>query len=161
MCDAHEAVKRARHDQGAISVEVYGGDKVEMAVQCLDAFTCIELSIRGHKSLDNTRTFRCIPYSHITVTTSGYKLCPLGVVVDTEYIACMSFEHFTRQTLPATVEHREHSCIQISTYRIDIPYSNGVVIRCCGEVDAVRRPCNIRQALCVPIQITNKLPGER
>ena len=106
MCDAHEAVKRARHDQRAISVEVYGGDKVEMAVQCLDAFTCIELSIRGHKSLDNTRTFCCIPYSHITVTTSGYKLCALGVVVDTEYIACMSFEHFTRQTLPATVEQR-------------------------------------------------------
>jgi hypothetical protein len=53
MRDAHEAVKRAGHDQRAISVEVYGGNIVEMGVQCFGASTCIEISIQGHKSLDN------------------------------------------------------------------------------------------------------------
>jgi hypothetical protein len=67
-------------------------------------------------------------------------------------------------TKHATVEHMRTfvSCIiRISTYGIGIPYSNGIVIRCCGKVHAVWRPCNVRQAFCVPIQITDKFPGER
>ena len=37
----HEAIKRARHDERAVSVEVYSGDKVDVAVQCLGTSTCI------------------------------------------------------------------------------------------------------------------------
>lgn len=41
MCeDAHEAIERARHDERAVSVEVYCGDIVEMSVQCFGASTC-------------------------------------------------------------------------------------------------------------------------
>jgi hypothetical protein len=41
MCvGAHEAIERARHDERAVSVEMYCGDIVEMGVQCFGASTC-------------------------------------------------------------------------------------------------------------------------
>lgn len=46
------------------------------------------------------------------------------------------------------------------THRVDVPYPNGVIIGRCGKVHAVRRPRNVRQALCMPGQITDELPGE-
>ena len=101
ICDSHETVKRAGDDQRAISVEVYSGDKVEVGVQCFGGSTCIESMVLSKFSRQEvTRTLCCIPYSHIAVTASGYELRPLSVVVDAEYVACMSFEDFTRQTLP-------------------------------------------------------------
>jgi len=39
--NAHEAIKRARHDERAVSVEVHCGDVVEMGVQCFGASTCV------------------------------------------------------------------------------------------------------------------------
>ena len=48
-----------------------------------------------------------------------------------------------------------------STHGIDDPYSNGVIIGRGGKVRAVRRPCNIRQALRMPVQISDELPGKR
>ena len=38
---AHEAVKRARHDERAVSVKVYCGDIVEMGIQCFGASACV------------------------------------------------------------------------------------------------------------------------
>jgi hypothetical protein len=38
---AHEAIKGARHDERAVSVEVHCGDIVEMGVQCFGASTCV------------------------------------------------------------------------------------------------------------------------
>jgi hypothetical protein len=38
---AHEAIKRARHDKRAVSVEVYCGNIVDMGVQCFGASTCV------------------------------------------------------------------------------------------------------------------------
>ena len=52
-------------------------------------------------------------------------------------------------------------CFADGTHGVDIPYPNGVIIGCCGEVHAVWRPRDIRQALCMPAQITDELPGER
>jgi hypothetical protein len=46
------------------------------------------------------------------------------------------------------------------THGVDIPYPNGMIIGRCGEVHAVRRPRNVGQALCMPGQITDVLPGE-
>lgn len=40
-----------------------------------------------------------IPYLHIAVAASGYKLRALGVVVDAKYEARVSFEDSARQTL--------------------------------------------------------------
>jgi hypothetical protein len=48
----------------------------------------------------------------------------------------------------------------MDTHRIDIPYSNGVVIGSRGEVDTVWRPRDIREALCMTIQITDEIPGK-
>lgn len=48
----------------------------------------------------------------------------------------------------------------MDTHRIDMPYSNGVVIGRRGEVNTVWRPRDIREALCMPIQITDELPGK-
>ena len=39
--NAHEAIKRARHDERAVSVEVYCGDVVEMGVQRFGASTYV------------------------------------------------------------------------------------------------------------------------
>lgn len=36
-----------------------------------------------------------------------------------------------------------------------------MIVGCSCKVHAVRRPCDIRQALCMPIQITDELPRER
>lgn len=38
---AHEAIKGARHDERAVSVEVYCGDIVDMGVQRFGASTCV------------------------------------------------------------------------------------------------------------------------
>ena len=100
MCDSHETVKRTGDDQRAISVEVYSGDKVEVGIQCFGASACVECVELLRFSRQVMRTLCRIPYLHISIATSRYKLCPLSVVVDAEHVACMSFEHSTRQTLP-------------------------------------------------------------
>jgi hypothetical protein len=100
---AHEAIKRARHDKRAVSVEVHCGDVVDMGVQCFGASTCAYrvtdpgAQVPGQQV---THTFCCVPYPNIAFTTSRHKLRALSVVVDAKYIACMSFEDFSCQALP-------------------------------------------------------------
>jgi hypothetical protein len=52
----HEAVERARDDQGAVPVEMHGGHVVEMGVQRFGAFPWVELAIpeagKGSSGLD-------------------------------------------------------------------------------------------------------------
>jgi hypothetical protein len=58
------------------------------------------------------------------------------------------------------VRTRFRGLVQVGTHGVDIPYPNGVIVGCRGKVHAVRRPRDVGQALCMPAQITDELPGE-
>jgi hypothetical protein len=99
----HEAVKRARDDQGAVPVEMHGGHVVEMGVQRFGAFPCVELATPAAGKAPKARarrTLGCVPYPDVAVASSRYELRTFAVIVDAEYVASMSFEDFTGQALP-------------------------------------------------------------
>ena len=84
---------------------MHGGDVVEMGVQRFGTFPLrqdkrLPPAAGKKKKFQARRTLGCVPYLHVAVASSGYELRALAVVVDAEYVAGMSFEDFTGQTLP-------------------------------------------------------------